>query len=183
MNLTRSAQQRMVGRLEIHVNRLSSPGDDPKDCHTLAAVHLIFNSIPVSFLGPFTSVVEIHMNWSSWAGCPTHCQEETVTHMLVISETTAELSRHQVTTLTFQELTGQILAFKASALAQHACPQRVRHFCEKYADDAEFWSVWVRAGLLSSRLIFVWGRIFLFFCCHQLTASQSRATAGTWLLG
>ena len=100
--------------------------------------------------------------------------------MLVISETTAE---PQVTTLTLQELTGQILAFKASALAQHACPQRVRHFCEKYADDAEFWSVWVRAGLLSSRLIFVWGRIFLFFCCHQLTASQSRATAGTWLLG
>ena len=90
MNLTRSAQQRMIWQLEIHVNRLSSLGDDPKGCHTLAAVLLIFNSIPVSFLGPFTSVVEIHMNWSSWAGCPTHCQEETVTHMLFISETTEE---------------------------------------------------------------------------------------------
>ena len=30
------------------------------------------------------------MNWSSWAGCPTHCQEETVTHMLFISEITEE---------------------------------------------------------------------------------------------
>ena len=90
MNLTRSAQQRMIRQLEIHVNRLSSLGDDPKGCHTLAAVHLIFNSISVSFLGPFTSVVEKHMNWSSQAGCPTHCQEDTVTHILVISETTAE---------------------------------------------------------------------------------------------
>ena len=90
MNLTRSAQQRMMRQLEIHVNRLSSLGDDPKGCHTLAAVHLIFNSISVSFLGPFTSVVEKHMNWSSWAGCPTHCQEDTMTHILVISETTVE---------------------------------------------------------------------------------------------
>ena len=90
MNLTRSTQQRMIGQSEIHVNRLSSLGDDPKGCHTLAAVHLIFNSNSVSFFGPFTSVVEKHMNWSSWAGCPTHCQEETVTHILVISETTAE---------------------------------------------------------------------------------------------
>ena len=40
MNLTRSAQQRMIRQLEIHVNRLSSLGDDPKSSHTLAAVHL-----------------------------------------------------------------------------------------------------------------------------------------------
>ena len=94
------------------------------------------------------------MNWSSWAGCPTHCQEDQ--WLTCWSSLKQQQSlRHQLTILTFQELTGQILAFKASALAQHACPQRVRHFCEKYADDAEFWSVWVRAGLLSSRLIFV----------------------------